>query len=67
MYYLISDIAPSSKDIAEMKKLKDSLLSVVRDGDFKKAQDVQTKIDRLEEKMKSSSKIFQGKSVLSTE
>ena len=59
--FVITDVAPSSKDIAELKRLKDAVGSNVREEAFKKAQEIQTKIDSLEEKMASSTKVFQGK------
>ena len=58
--FLITEIAPSAKDVAELKRLRDALSSNVREESFKKAQEVQTKIDKVEEKISSSTKIFQG-------
>ena len=59
--FLITEIAPSAKDVAELKRLRDALSSNVREEEFKKAQEIQTKIDKVEEKISSSTKIFQGK------
>ena len=59
--FLITEIAPNAKDVKELKRLRDALSSNVREEAFKKAQEVQTKIDKVEEKISSSTKIFQGK------